>query len=130
MGDFPKNKLSPHRQALYEAADAQRKLCRDWLLYIMSASSERTRTKDDLRADPLNGSKSQKAHSMWPGHGPSKRAAIDTGMNRYHDLERSRGARYSLDRLRQGREVMPALWSEAVPSPFQSIGLSRYDVFS
>jgi hypothetical protein len=33
----PKNKLSPHSQALYEAADAQRKLCRDWLLYIMSA---------------------------------------------------------------------------------------------
>src|ERR1700719_2719567 len=51
MSDFPKNKLSPHRQALYEAADAQRKLCRDWLLYIMSASSERTRTKDDLRAE-------------------------------------------------------------------------------
>jgi hypothetical protein len=53
MSDFPKNKLSPHRQALYEAADAQRKLCRDWLLYIMSASSERTRTKDDLRAEAI-----------------------------------------------------------------------------
>jgi hypothetical protein len=53
MSDFPKNKLSPHRQALYEAADAQRNLCRDWLLYIMSASSERTRTKDDLRAEAI-----------------------------------------------------------------------------
>ena len=49
----PKNKLSRHRQALYEAADAQRKLCRDWLLYIMAGSSVRTRTKDDLRAEAM-----------------------------------------------------------------------------
>jgi hypothetical protein len=49
----PKNKLSRHRQALYEATDAQRKLCRDWLLYIMAASSVRTRTKDDLRAEAM-----------------------------------------------------------------------------
>jgi hypothetical protein len=49
----PKNKISPHRQALYDAANEQRELCRDWLLYLMSASSERTRTKADLRAEAI-----------------------------------------------------------------------------
>jgi hypothetical protein len=49
----PKNKLFRHRQALYDAAHEQRKLCRDWLLYIMAASSVRTRTKDDLRAEAM-----------------------------------------------------------------------------
>jgi hypothetical protein len=48
-----KSKISHNRCAVYEAADVQRKLCRDWLLYIMSASSERTRTKDDLRAETI-----------------------------------------------------------------------------
>jgi hypothetical protein len=36
-----------------QLADAQRKLCRDWLLYIMASSSVRTRTKDDLRAEAM-----------------------------------------------------------------------------
>jgi len=53
MNSAPKNNLSPHRQALYDAADEQRRLCRDWLLYIMSASPERTRTKEDLRAEAM-----------------------------------------------------------------------------
>jgi hypothetical protein len=41
----PKNKLSPHRQALYDAAHKQRMLCCDWLIYIMASSSVKTRTK-------------------------------------------------------------------------------------
>jgi hypothetical protein len=48
----PKNKLSRHRQALYDARK-QRMLCRDWLLYIMASSSVKTRTKDDLRAEAM-----------------------------------------------------------------------------
>jgi hypothetical protein len=48
-----KNKLSPHRQALYDAARKQRMLCVDWLLYIMAASSVKTRTKDDLRSEAM-----------------------------------------------------------------------------
>jgi hypothetical protein len=67
MSDFPTNKLSSHRQALYEAADAQRKLCRDWLLYIMSASSERTRTKDDLRAEAIERFRVSKSAFDEPG---------------------------------------------------------------
>jgi hypothetical protein len=49
----PKNKLSRHRQALYDAARKQRTLCCDWLLYIMASSSVKTRTKDDLRAEAI-----------------------------------------------------------------------------
>jgi hypothetical protein len=47
------NKLSPRQKAAYEAAEAQRRLCRDWLLYVMSSSSEKTRTKADLRAEAI-----------------------------------------------------------------------------
>ena len=32
----------------FEAANAQRKLCRDWLIYIMTSSPTKTRTKADL----------------------------------------------------------------------------------
>jgi hypothetical protein len=49
----PKNKLSPHKQALYDAARKQRMLCVDWLLYIMASSSVKTRTKEDLRAEAM-----------------------------------------------------------------------------
>ena len=45
--------LSRRQKAAADLADAQRKLCRDWLLYIMAASSVRTRTKDDLRAEAM-----------------------------------------------------------------------------
>ena len=45
--------LSPRQKAAADLADAQRKLCRDWLLYIMAVSSVRTRTKDDLRAEAM-----------------------------------------------------------------------------
>jgi hypothetical protein len=47
------NKLSPRQKAACEAADAQRTLCRDWLLYVMSSSPEKTRTKADLRAEAI-----------------------------------------------------------------------------
>jgi hypothetical protein len=36
-----------------ELADTQRKLCRDWLLYIMASSSIKTRTKADLRSETI-----------------------------------------------------------------------------
>ena len=48
-----KHKLPPRAQALHDAAERQRTLCCEWLLYIMKASSERTRTKDDLRAEAI-----------------------------------------------------------------------------
>lgn len=62
-----KEKLSRHRQALYDAADQQRKLCQDWLLYIMSGSSERTRTKNDLRAEAIERFKVSKSafNAAW-----------------------------------------------------------------
>jgi hypothetical protein len=47
------NKLSPRQKSAYDAAEAQRRLCRDWLLYIMSSSSERTRTKANLRDEAI-----------------------------------------------------------------------------
>ena len=46
-------KVSPRQKAAAELADVQRKLCRDWLLYIMTASSVKTRTKCDLRAEAI-----------------------------------------------------------------------------
>jgi hypothetical protein len=47
------NKLSPGQRAASDLADRQRRLCRDWLLYIMAASSEKTRTKADLRDEAI-----------------------------------------------------------------------------
>ena len=40
-------------QAAADKADAERKLCRDWLLSIMRASPVKTRTKADLRAEAM-----------------------------------------------------------------------------
>jgi hypothetical protein len=48
------NNPSPRQQAAFELADAQRKLCLDWLLYIMASSSVRTQTKSDLRAEAID----------------------------------------------------------------------------
>src|SRR5450759_5411257 len=42
------NKLYAHRQALYDEAEKQRRLCRDWLLDKMSGSPEKTQTKNDI----------------------------------------------------------------------------------
>jgi len=39
--------------ATADKADAERKLCRDWLLSIMRASPVKTRTKADLRAEAI-----------------------------------------------------------------------------
>jgi hypothetical protein len=50
---IPTIKLSPRAQAAHDAFEAQHKLCRDWLLHLMSASPSRTRTKDDLRAEAI-----------------------------------------------------------------------------
>ena len=53
MASAWKNKLPPHHRALHGRAGAQRKLCRDWLLFIMSSSFEKPRTKDDLRFEAM-----------------------------------------------------------------------------
>jgi hypothetical protein len=40
-------------QAAADKADAERKLCQDWLLSIMRASPSKTRTKADLRDEAI-----------------------------------------------------------------------------
>jgi hypothetical protein len=47
------NKLSRRQQAGTELAKAQRKLCLDWLRYIMASSSVKTRTKAYLRSESI-----------------------------------------------------------------------------
>jgi hypothetical protein len=47
------SKLSPRQKAASDTADAQRKLCRDWLFHIMTSSPMKTRTKADLRAEAM-----------------------------------------------------------------------------
>jgi hypothetical protein len=46
-------KVSPRQKAASETAAVQRKLCLDWLLFIMSKSAEKIRTKEDLRAEAI-----------------------------------------------------------------------------
>lgn len=53
MTSARKNKFPPRQRALYAKVCAQRKLCRDWLLYIMSSSFEKPRTQDDLRVEAM-----------------------------------------------------------------------------
>jgi hypothetical protein len=48
------DKLSPKQKADSETAAAQRKLCLDWLLYLMAKSPVKTRTKEDLRAEAID----------------------------------------------------------------------------
>jgi hypothetical protein len=45
--------IPPRQKAAMELADTQRKLCLDWLLYIMASSSVKTRTKADLRTEAI-----------------------------------------------------------------------------
>lgn len=45
--------LSPRSQQLYDQAEKQRKLCRDWLLYLMTQSSEKPATKEALRKEAM-----------------------------------------------------------------------------
>jgi hypothetical protein len=73
------NKLSPRQQAACDVAKAQRRLCRDWLIYIMTASSEKTRTKADLRAEAT---KSRRAHLISVGCGQSRTQVIIIGTSR------------------------------------------------
>jgi hypothetical protein len=81
------NKLSPRQKAACDVADAQRRLCRDWLLYVMSSSSERTRTKADMRDEAIGRFKVSKSAfgSAWIW-------AIEETGNRYwyEPLPRSR----------------------------------------
>jgi hypothetical protein len=46
-------KLSKRQQEASQIAERQRKLCRDWLVYVMTISSAKTRTKDDFCAEAM-----------------------------------------------------------------------------
>jgi hypothetical protein len=45
--------LSPRSQQLHDKADKQRKLCRDWLVFLMAKSSEKPATKEALREEAV-----------------------------------------------------------------------------
>jgi hypothetical protein len=45
--------LPPHMQAAATKAEAERKLCKDWLLGVMRVSPKKDRTKADLRAEAM-----------------------------------------------------------------------------
>jgi len=70
------NKLSPRQKAASKTAAAQRKLCLDWLLFIMSKSSVKMRTKEDLRAE-----------AIVLGPGRSSKVATGTGTILYQSQE-------------------------------------------
>jgi hypothetical protein len=81
------NKLSPRQQVACDLAERQRRLCRDWLLYIMAASSEKTRTKADLRDEAIERFGFQRARSTSLGIW----AIEETGNRHWYDpLPRSR----------------------------------------
>ena len=40
-------------QALRDKAEEQRKLCRDWLIFLMTKSTDKPATKDALRAEAI-----------------------------------------------------------------------------
>jgi hypothetical protein len=62
----------------------------------MSASSERTRTKADMRAEAIQRFKvSKKTRLMQLGFGRLKKLGTTTGMTRYRDQRRRLGERYS-----------------------------------
>ena len=42
-------KMPPYMWVLFEKAQAERNLCKEWLIHIMRASPVRIRSKDDLR---------------------------------------------------------------------------------
>jgi len=46
-------KLSRRNQILAEKAERERRTCREWLLTIMRASQDKTRTKTNLRAEAI-----------------------------------------------------------------------------
>ena len=45
--------LSARSQALHDKAEEQRKLCRDWLFFLMAKSREKPATKEALREEAI-----------------------------------------------------------------------------
>jgi hypothetical protein len=45
--------LSPSNQALYDKAEEQRKLCRDWLISLMTKSRQKPATKEALQDEAI-----------------------------------------------------------------------------
>lgn len=45
--------ISSRADTASRIADEQRRLCRDWLVFLMQSSPEKTRTKADLRAEAM-----------------------------------------------------------------------------
>jgi hypothetical protein len=45
--------LPPHSQALHDKAEEQRRLCRDWLISLMSKSRQKPATKEALRNEAI-----------------------------------------------------------------------------
>jgi hypothetical protein len=52
--EIPLATLPPYRQVLYDKAEAERRLCRDWLSSIMRQTPKRSRTKADLCAEAMD----------------------------------------------------------------------------
>jgi hypothetical protein len=80
-------KLSQLQQETTRKAEQQRKLCRDWLVYIMTSSPAKTRTKEDLCAEAMERFRVSKSAFdfgwIW--------AIEDTGNHHWYDpLPRSR----------------------------------------
>ena len=73
-------------QLAYDKAHAERKLCRDWLVYVMSSSAEKTRSKVDLRNEAMERFKVSKNSFdfgwIW--------AIEDTGNHHWYDPLRRR----------------------------------------
>ena len=84
---MPKNNLPPHRVALYQKAEDERRKCLEWLIRIMRASPIKTRSKDDLRAEAMRDLKISKStfDQAWIG------AIEELGLhNWYEPLRRGR----------------------------------------
>lgn len=62
-------KLPPYMLTLFEKAQTERKICREWLIRIMRASPVKTRSKDDLRAEAMHDLKVSKSSfdEAWIG---------------------------------------------------------------
>ncbi len=46
-------RMSPHRRRLYEQAEQRRKLCEEWLVFLMAKSREKIATKQELRNEAM-----------------------------------------------------------------------------
>lgn len=54
-------KMPPYMLALFGKAQAERKLCKEWLIRIMRASPVKTRSKQDLCAEAMRDLKVSKS---------------------------------------------------------------------